>query len=103
MIVSTGIFTILYVPVSTYPSADAFIILMAQTPYVLPYVSCATFFTYEVDPAKNGLRLGQAVRGEGSASGVCVIGLRIVEVYSLPLPKHFYTQTSGSYRTGTRP
>ena len=63
----------------------------------------ASSIGYEVDPAKNGLRLGQAVRGEGTASGVCVIGVRLVEVYSLPLPKHFYTQTSGSYRTGTRP
>ena len=33
---------------------------------------------YEVDPAKNGLRLGQALRGEGSASAVCVIGVRLV-------------------------
>ena len=36
----------------------------------------------------------------GSTSGVCVIGVRLVEVslevYSLPLPKHVYTQTSGS-------
>ena len=34
------------VPVSNYPSADAFIILVRQILYVLPYVSCRTQLTY---------------------------------------------------------
>ena len=33
---------------------------------------------YEVDPGKSGLRLGQAVRAEGSASDVRVIAVRLV-------------------------
>ena len=41
-----SLYFLVSVPVSTYPSADAFINLIAQTPYVLPYVSCATIFTY---------------------------------------------------------
>ena len=34
--------------------------------------------TYEVDPGKSGLRLGQAVRAEGSASDVRVVAVRLV-------------------------
>jgi len=33
---------------------------------------------YEVDPGKSGLRLGQAVRAEGSASDVRVVAVRLV-------------------------
>ena len=39
---------------------------------------------YEVDPGKSGLRLGQAVRAEGSASDVRVIAVRLVYMRSFP-------------------
>ena len=34
------------IAIYTLELADASIIMIAQTPYVLPYVSCATIITY---------------------------------------------------------
>ena len=48
--------------------------------YAVPSIDSTTGkkTPYEVDPEQTFLRFGQAARAEGSASGVAVIGLRLV-------------------------
>ena len=45
---------------------------------IIILIFCHFRRNYEVDPGKSGLRLGQAVRAEGSASDVRVIAVRLV-------------------------
>ena len=64
----------------TYRGVLSIVSCLVRVPYCI-YILIYEWYSvlvYEVDPGKSGLRLGQAVRAEGSASDVRVIAVRLV-------------------------